>query len=62
MKRSPTYNADAAEHARYVFMQRPRCPLCGRTEPTLYGSRAKDDRREQYALCGCGHKFKIIWE
>lgn len=67
---------DAGEADRYVFCERPRCPLCGNTDLKTTRSLGADDsdrpldrtrqrRRNdsQRKRCQvCGHKFILVWE
>ncbi len=57
--------ADAAESLRYVFVERPRCPVCESAD--LHTLRSRTDQAEGVTTrrteCrGCGHRFFVILE
>ncbi len=54
-----------AESLRYVFIARPRCPVC--ESANLHTIRSRTDRVEgvttRRTICrGCGHKFFVVIE
>jgi hypothetical protein len=57
-------HADAAERDRYVFIERPRCPLCSslrlKTDRT---ERHGDESVTRHTHCrDCGAKFFVVVE
>ena len=57
---------DASEADRYVFCDRPRCPLCGGVRLRIIRS-WKDSEVEsrQWKECRneeCGHRFFVVWQ
>jgi hypothetical protein len=64
MSRSDSPPFDAAELLRYVFMERPRCPVCGSADLRTIRSQDQGDgtiqRRTQCRVCF--HKFIVVVE
>ena len=55
-------NASTDDSLRYVYIERPRCPVCGSTN--LQTIRSKDQRdgsvSRRTACKECGHRFFVI--
>ena len=56
--------ADAAEHDRYVFVERARCPRCGSLKlKTTRTERHGDESVTRHTVCReCGAKFYVVVE
>lgn len=52
------------EGARYLFLERPRCPECGSTRLRTYRSVEQEDgTRLRYSEClTCGCRLRIVLE
>ena len=52
-----------AEQLRYVFVERPRCPVCESSDlQTTRTERSGDDSLTHRKTCrNCGHKFFCVW-
>ena len=59
-----TEGTDAAKLTRYVFVERPRCPVCGSIDlQTVRTERQVDETKIQRKKCRrCAHRFLVIWE
>jgi hypothetical protein len=55
---------DSSEPDRYVFCERPRCPICECTDlQTLRSQKNGDGTITQRKRCrSCDHRFSVVWE
>ena len=56
--------ANSDREPEFIFVERPRCPLCGSRELKTYRSTSHDDgTRERHARCvSCGQRSRLIIE
>ena len=61
---SESTDGDPAESMRYVYIERPRCPLCDSVSlKTVHSEDQNDGSVKRDTRCrDCGHRFFVVVE